>query len=141
MKGFFLDYFVEEGGVRKRKRVRLGQIPFAQAKLILAKHSLEIVTGKFLAEGKPEPTFFEAADSFMGYSEARRKSHKNDIQMVERLKAYFGNRALKTMTPDLVEGFLNHRRKNGNENPDNNLKGKPLANSTLNRDLGILKAS
>jgi len=139
LKGYFLDYFVEEGGVKKRKRVRLGQIPAAQAKLILAKHMQEIVTGKFLAEGKPEPTFFEAADSFLGYSEARRKTYENDIQMVERLKAYFGNRPLKTFTPDLVEGFLNHRRKVGNQAPGKNRNGKALSNSTINRDLGILK--
>lgn len=138
-KGYFLDYFVEAGGEKKRKRVRLGQIPAAQAKLILAKHMQEIVTGKFLAEGKPEATFFEVADSFLGYSEARRKTYENDIQMVDRLKAYFGNRALKTFTADLVEGYLNHRRKVGNQAPGKNRTGKPLSNSTLNRDLGILK--
>ena len=29
-KGYFLDYFITEGGLRKRKRVRLGEIPVAR---------------------------------------------------------------------------------------------------------------
>jgi hypothetical protein len=32
--GYFLDYFVQEEGVRVRKRVRLGQIPLPQAKRV-----------------------------------------------------------------------------------------------------------
>ncbi len=139
-KGYFLDYFIEEGGLKKRKRVRLGEIPAVQAKKILAQHMQEIVAGKFLAVEKPEVTFNEAADSFLGYSEARRKSHENDIQMVDRLKAYFGNRPLKSLTPDIVEGFLTHRKKAGNQAPDKSRNGKALANSTINRDLGVLKS-
>ena len=139
-KGYFLDYFVDAGGLKKRKRVRLGEIPVAQAKKILAQHMQEMVAGKFLAVEKPEVTFNEAADSFLGYSEARRKSHKNDIQMVERLKAYFGNRPLRSLTPDIVEGFLTHRKKVGNQALNQGRNGKALSNATLNRDLGTLKA-
>jgi len=139
-KGYFLDYFVDEGGIKKRKRVRLGQIPVAQAKKVLAQHMQEIVKGKYLAPEKPEVTFTEAADSFLAYSEARRKSHENDIQMVKRLKDYFGDRPLRSLTPDVVEGFLTHRRKVGNQAPGEQRTGKPLSNSTLNRDLGVLKS-
>ncbi len=89
-KGYFLDYFIQEGGLRKRKRVRLGEIPAAQARKILSQHMQEIVAGRFLAGEKPEATFNEAADSFLAYSEARRKSYRNDLQMVNRLKGYFG---------------------------------------------------
>jgi integrase len=135
-KGYFLDYFITEGGLRKRKRVRLGEIPAVQAKKILAQHTQEIVAGKFLAVEKPEATFNEAADSFLAYSEARRKSHRNDLQMVNRLKGYFGNRPLKSLTPDIVEGYLTQRRKAGNIT----FTGKPLSNSTINRDLDILKS-
>src|ERR1700733_4870325 len=112
-KGYFLDYFVDEGGLRKRKRVRLGQIPVSQAKMVLAQHMQEIVKGKYLAVEKPEVTFNQVADSFLVYSEARRRSYKNDLQMVNRLKGYFGNRSLKAITPDIVEGFLTQRRKAG----------------------------
>jgi integrase len=134
-KGYFLDYFIREGGIRKRKRVRLGFIPLTQARQVLAQHTREIVAGRFLAEEKPEVGFTEAADSFFAYSEARRKSHKNDFFMVKRLKDYFGNRPLSSLTPDIVEGYLNQRRKAGNIS----LGGKPLSNCTLNRDLGVLK--
>ena len=37
--GYFLDYLVQDEGVKKRKRVRLGLIPLAQAKKILAQHT------------------------------------------------------------------------------------------------------
>lgn len=135
-KGYFLDYFVEEGGLRNRKRVRLGQIPLVQAKKVLAQHMQEIVTGKYLAVEKPEMTFNQVADSFLAYSEARRRSYRNDLQMVNRLKGYFGNKPLKSLTPDLVESYLTERRKAGNIT----FEGKPLSNSTLNRDLDILKS-
>ena len=137
--GYFLDYFIEEGGLRKRKRVRLGLIPLIQAKKILVEHMQEIMSGKFLAEEKPEVAFDEAADAFLAYSQARRRSHENDIQMVKRLKEYFGNRSLKSLTPDIVEGFLAQRRLAGNQAPGTCRKGNPLSNSTVNRDLGVLK--
>jgi integrase len=139
-RGYFLDYDIREGGIEKRKRVRLGFIPLVQAKQILAQHMQEIVAGKFLALEKPEVTFTEAADSFLAYSEARRKSHENDIQMVNRLKTFFGGKTLNSLTPDVVEGYLTNRRKVGNQAPEKNRNGKPLSNSTLNRDLGILKS-
>ncbi len=135
-KGYFLDYFIREGDIRKRKRVRLGLIPLTQAKQVLSQHTREIVAGKFLAEEKQEVTFTEGADLFLAYSEARRKSHENDIHMVNRLKGYFGNRPLRSLTPDTVEGYLTQRRKAGNIA----LGGKPLSNCTLNRDLGVLKS-
>jgi len=135
-KGYFLDYFIQEGGLRKRKRVRLGNIPLTQAKQVLARHTRDIVAGKYLAEDKPEVTFTEAADSFLAYSEARRRTHKNDAQIIKRLKAYFGEVPLRSLTPDVVEGYLTQRRKTGSLS----LNGKPLSNCTLNRDLGILKS-
>jgi integrase len=136
LKGYFLDYFIAEGGLRKRKRVRLGHIPAVQAKLVLARHMNEIVSGKFLDVQKPEITFNQAADSFLDYSEARRRSYRNDHQMIERLKSYFGTLPLKRITPDIVEGYLTKRRNTGNIT----FAGKPLANATINRDIGVLKS-
>ena len=112
-KGYFLDYFVNEGGLRKRKRVRLGQIPLAQAKKVLAGHYQEIVDEKYLEGDKPQVTFLEAADSFLAYSKARKKTFRNDSQIVERLKAYFGKRPLGSLTVDLVDAYLNQRRQLG----------------------------
>ncbi len=134
-RGYFLDYDVVEGGIEKRKRVRLGKVPLASAKKILADHMREIVEKRFLSvEGKT--TFNEAADSFLAYSKARRKTFKNDAQIVERLKAFFGDKTLESLTPDIVEAFLTQRREAGNCR----LKDHPLAGTTLNRDIGTLKS-
>lgn len=134
--GYFIDYSIREGGKRVRKRVRLGQIPFVQAKKILAEHMQEIAAGKFLNKEQPEPTFNEAADSFLAYSEARKKTFRNDKLIIGRLKAYFGDRLLKNLNADIVEGYLTQRGKAGH------LKypGKPLSNMTLNGELRILKS-
>ena len=134
-KGYFLDYYVKEGGLKKRKRHRLGLVPLVQAKKILAKYMQDMLAGKYLAEDKPEVTFNEAADSFLAYSQARRRSYLNDCQMVRRLKSYFGEKPLRSLNPDIVEGYLTQRRKIGNVA----LGGKALSNSTLNREIGILK--
>ncbi len=134
-KGYFLDYYLLKGGLKKRKRVRLGFIPLVQAKLVLAQHLQEMVTGKFLVEEKPKITFNEAADSFLAYSAARKKSYKNDAQITEKLKAFFKNRPLESLTPDHVEAFLNQRKKEGNKHHKKDF----LKGSTLNRDMACLK--
>src|SRR5579872_7368104 len=133
--GYFLDYFVKEGGLRKRKRVRLGQIPLAQARKVLAEHYQEIVGEKYLAGDKPQTTFSEAADSFLAYSKARKKSFKNDSQIVKRLRAYFGIRPLESLTVDLVDAYLLQRRQQGSQVKAD----KTLKNATLNRDIACLK--
>ncbi len=134
-RGYFLDYFVLEGGISKRVRVRLGQIPLAQAKKVLAQQMQAIVEQKFIASDKPKATFLEAADSFLAYSAARKRSHKNDAQIVARLKAYFGDRPLESLTPDLVEAYLVQRRKEGHKLRP----GKAITGATLNRDIACLK--
>ena len=133
--GYFLDYFVKEGGLRKRKRVRLGQIPLAQAKKVLAEHYQEVVSEKYLEVDKPGVTFNDAADSFLAYSKARKKSFRNDVQIVKRLKAYFGTRPLESLTVDLVDAYLTQRRQQGSQVKS----GKTLKNATLNRDVACLK--
>jgi integrase len=133
--GYFLDYFVREGGIRKRKRVRLGQIPAAQAKRVLAQQMQAIVEQKYFACEKPQTTFLAAADSFLAYSKARKKTFRNDAQMVERLKTYFGNQPLESLTVDLVDAYLLQRRQQGSQVKP----GKALKNATLNRDVACLK--
>src|SRR5258708_22671123 len=86
--GYYLDYSLREGGRRTRKRVRLGNIPFVQAKKILAEHMQEIASGKFLTSVKLEATFTEAADSFLAYSEARKKTFKNHAMIIMTFKPY-----------------------------------------------------
>jgi integrase len=107
----------------------------AQAKRVLAQHTQDLVEQRFIAVEKPKVTFLEAADSFLAYSAVRKKSHKNDAQITARLKAFFKDRALESLTPDLVEAYLVQRRKEGNKL----LEGKALKGATLNRDVACLK--
>src|SRR5665213_3891319 len=105
-KGYFLDYWVKENGLSRRKRVRLGKIPVVQAKRILAEHLKEIMAGKFLPDDRPKISFSEAADSFLAFSKARKKSHHRDLVSVKALSAFFGARPLESLTPNLVEDYL-----------------------------------
>jgi integrase len=126
---------MKEGGKRVRKRVRLGPIPLVQAKKILAQNMVEMVEGKYLASEKAKITLPEAADSFLAYSQSRKKSHRNDIPIVARLKAFFGNRTLESLTPDLVETYIVYRQKEGQLNH----KGKPISGTSLNKEIACLK--
>ncbi len=132
-RGYFLDYRVEVEGLVKRKRVRLGQIPAAQAKRVLAEHLKEIVAGKFLADERPRATFNEAAESFLAFSKARKKSFKRDCISVKFLGAFFGPRPLESLTPGLVEDYLASRRREAAQ------RGKELKGSTLNPEIACLK--
>src|SRR5579859_2760855 len=131
--GYFLDYFVQEGGIKKRKRVRLGQIPIAQAKKVLAQHMQSIVEEKFIEGTAPTITFNEAADAFMAYSRSRKKSFDRDEIYVRNLKRFFKDRPLASLNIDMVESYLNWRRKEGNTH------WTELKGATLNRDLACLK--
>lgn len=133
--GYFLDYSVKEGGKRVRKRVRLGQIPLVQAKKILAQNMVELVSGRYLSGDQTKVTLAEAADSFLAYSKARKKSHRNDVPIVGRFKTYFGNRTLESLTPDLVEGYISHRQSEGQLNH----RGKPITGTSLNKEITCLK--
>jgi hypothetical protein len=133
--GYFLDFFVQEEGVNKRKRVRLGQIPLPQAKKVLAQHMQEIVENSYLAQDKPKITFNEAADSFMAYSVSRKKSFHRDKYYVANLKAFFGDKLLESLNLDLAEKYLSWRRTTGKP------KGKEMKAATLNRDIACLKRS
>jgi integrase len=133
--GYFLDYFVQEGGLKKRKRVRLGFIPLAQAKKILAQNMSDIFEQRFLALDREKAAFNQAADSFLAYSKSRKKSHRNDVPIVERFKVFFGNRTLESLTPDLVEAYLDQRKAEGQLNH----KGKPISGTSLNKELACLK--
>ncbi len=131
--GYFLDYFVQDRGVRKRKRERLGHIPLAQARKILAQHTLTMAEEKYLGDSKPKITFTEAADAFLAYSRSRKKSFKQDMFYVANLKRFFADRPLESLNLDMVEKYLNWRRTEGNKHY------KALTNTALNRDLACLK--
>ncbi len=132
-KGYFLDYFVEVSGLKQRKRVRLGFVALAQAKKILAHHMVAIVENKYLAPDRARYPFSEAADAFQAYSRARKKSFRQDDLYVRRLKAFFGEKPLESLTLDDVEAYLQSRREEAKA------AGKVLKNGTLNRHMACLK--
>jgi len=134
--GYFLDYFVQEKGLKKRKRVRLGQIPLTQAKRILAQNMGDMAEQKYLAPDKPKVGFFQAVDSYLAYSKARKKSYLRDTYRMKWFKEFFGDRPLDSFSSDLVEAYLVRRREKGHRNrPD-----KVVSDATLNLDIAILKA-
>ncbi len=140
--GYFIDYFVEELGVKKRKRVRLGHVPLVQAKSVLSDHMQAIVKGKFLLEQKPKITFNEAADNFLAFSRARRKRFGDDERMVKNLKSFFDKRPLESLTLDQVEEYVSFRRNEARK--DKEIcgvlrKGIELKAASLNRELACLR--
>ncbi len=131
--GYFLDYFVQEEGVTRRKRIRLGQISLVQAKKVLAQHMQAIVDNRFLDLEMPTLTFSEAADAFLDFSRSRKKSFHRDGQLVVHLKEFFGDRLLESLTLDQVEKYCVFRR-------SRKLKaGRELKGATLNREIACLK--
>ena len=134
--GYFLDYFVQENGLKKRKRVRLGQIPLSQAKKILAQNMGDMAEQKYLAPDKPKIGFFQAVDSYLAYSKARKKTHGRDDHRMKLFKEFFGDRPLDSFNSDLVEAYLVHRREKGHLHRP----GKAISDATLNLDIAILKA-
>jgi integrase len=134
-EGYFLDYFILEGGLKKRKRVRLGHVPLAQAKKILAQNMTDMLEQRFLEVDRKKVTFNEAADSFLAYSQGRKKSHRNDIPIVARFKVFFGNRYLESLTLDHLESYILQRQREGQVNH----KGKALSGTTLNKEIACLK--
>jgi len=132
--GYYIDYRVESDGLLKRKRVRLGQIPLAQAKKVLAEHMQSIVSGKYLTAEQPKVTFDETAEAFLAYSKARKKSYGRDRILVKHLAGFFGGRALMNLTPGLVDDYAEYRKK-GAEKAQRKLTG-----ATINREIACLKA-
>jgi integrase len=128
---FVLDFSQTlEDGSRKRVVKSLGKVPKALALKIRDKVMAENAEGQYF---KPKVLFSQAAEGFLEYSKSRKRSHKDDRQLVGVLVAHFGNRVLETLTPDAVEAFVNQLRPQGP-------KGRPLAPATLNRYVACLKA-
>ncbi len=131
--GYFLDYLIQEEGLAKRIRVRLGQIPLDKAKRVLAQHMQAIVENRYLATEKPKLVFNEAAEAFLAFSRSRKRSFHRDEQLVGHLMEFFGDRFLESMTPDQIEKYVVSRRSQRQE------VGRELKGATLNREIACLK--
>ena len=58
LKGFFIDYYFKQGGLKRRKRVRLGNVSLEKAIRVLTKHEDAVAEGKFLGVGTPKVIHF-----------------------------------------------------------------------------------
>ena len=96
-RGYFLDYYLETDGIKRRKRVRLGLVSFDLVKRVYAKHLEAMIENRFLAK-KPTVTFDEAADAFMIYSRSRKKSYSSDVIVMRNLRAFFQGSPLENLT-------------------------------------------
>jgi len=77
--------------------------------------------------------FFEIADDYMAYSLARKRSSVRDGRSVEYLKEFFGDVFCEKIYRSMIDRYI-AERKNGRGR-----KGKPIQNSTINRELACLK--
>ena len=132
-RGYFLDYYVLADGIKKRKRVRLGIISAHLARRIHAKYLETMIENKFLLPKKPTVSFDEAADEFMIYSKARKRSYLRNGSVIKNLKAFFHGQPLENITLSRLEQYFAFRRTEGK-------KGPHLSDTTLNREVACLKA-
>jgi integrase len=132
-KGYFLDYYLETDGIKRRKRVRLGLVSFELVKRVYAKHLEAMIENRFLAK-KPTVTFDEAADEFMIYSRSRKKSYSSDVIVMRNLRAFFQGLPLENLTLNRLERYFEFRR------TQRERKGYILSGSTLNREAACLRA-
>lgn len=139
---YYLDYYLtQEDGTKRRKQEDLGKIPLTSAKVILHKRLAELAEHKFMVRS-PKVTFRDAAEGFLAYSRGRKRSHKQDAEKVEKLVAFFGDRPLDSLTPEIMEGFLNDLKQKGKRVSCR--KGvapewKPYKPATLNRYIACAK--
>lgn len=131
-RGFFYEYTKEEGGIKKKKRIRLGHVSRGEAIVAVEKLQKGNTVEAEIRAGLL--TFAEAADSFLVASKLRKKSFSRDVIYVKHLKAFFRDEPLQGLNHDRVNDFLVWRQK------EREMKKLPkLENATLNHDLRCLK--
>lgn len=96
----------------------------------------ELLQGKFnLADNRGEMLFTKLVDVYIEYTKANNASYKTCIGKAERFRAYFANKKLCDITPVMVEQY---RKKRRSEYKDQKSE-KPIANTTINREVEILR--
>lgn len=94
----------------------------------------DLLQGKYtLAENKKDKTFEEMCKIYEDYAKNSKSSWKGNVSPLNNLSAFFRNRRLREITPQLIEKYRDKRkayRKND---------GTPLKNATINREIEILR--
>lgn len=73
-------------------------------------------------------TLQQAIRNYLNYSQLHKKDYKHDIQKVELIKSFFGNKNLDEIMTNDVENFITYLKEK-----------KKLSNATVNRYLSALK--
>lgn len=98
------------------------------AEAILGKIRVQMVEGKYFDKPREDAkTFFELMDRYLAEHASRRAHYRRYVNMVDNLKAFFGNPKLHHVTPKTIVAFKNKRYEDG---------VKP---GTINRELATLK--
>jgi len=105
-----------------------------EAELELAEILRDINTGDFeLRRRQSKIRFYEIADDYLAYSIARKRSSLRDGRTVRKLKEFFGNALCEKIYRSMIDRYIAERKKGRGR------KGKPIQNSTINRELACLK--
>ncbi len=118
---WYIDYVDTEG---KRHREVGGQTK-RDAEAVLASVKEEIKQGKYVQK-HGQKLFENFAEDYISYSKANKKSWERDVYIMRILVPFFKGKALKDISPRMVESYKSLRKKS-------------VAESTITRELACLK--
>jgi integrase len=105
-----------------------------EAELKRAEILNEINTGDFeVRQRQSEIRFFEIADDYLAFSLARKRSSLKDGRTIRNLKGFFGNVPCEKIYRSMIDRYIAERKAGQGR------LGKPIQNSTINRELACLK--
>jgi len=105
-----------------------------EAELELAEVLKDIHMGEFeRRKRQSEIRFFEIADDYLAFGIARKRSSVRDGRSIGYLKKFFGNVLCEKIYRSMIDRYIAERKK------DPGRKGKPIQDSTINRELACLK--
>ncbi len=98
------------------------------AEAILGKVKVQIVEGKYFDKPREDAkTFSELMERYLREHASRRMHYRRYVNMVNNLKAFFGDRKLHHVTPKTIVAFKNKRY------------ADDVTPATINRELAVLK--
>ena len=105
-----------------------------EAELKLAEILNEINTGEFqVRQRQSEIRFFEIADDYLAFSVARKRSSLKDRRTIRNLKGFLGNVPCEKIYRSMIDRYIAERKTGQGR------MGKPIQDSTINRELACLK--
>jgi integrase len=118
----------------KRYRQSVGPTTRREALKAYGKRKVEVKENRiFDKKLLCDMTFEEMVDDYLAYSKEHKKSHKSNVDVCRRLGRFFGGRKVRDVQPSDIENYKHQRRNHITTT------GKPVAVSTINRELACLK--